>query len=331
MARVPKIRDFSQDEIMAALTPPASTFDSSKITQAVTGGLDLAETIRARKQAQEDRERKLAQEIEKVKRQKQLAEIAKTAAPQANISPELAEAATLEAPDQVAQQVANRLFAEKKQPAAYTQRKRVVGTLEDGTSVEEDFFGNRMVGEETYDVAKHGRIFSTISKEMTGEEVNRVADAKKAVRALERVEESFSKNAVGLVDSALTNVARTTGLDLRDLSKYQGQDTEFRTNLALAINNYIRAITGAQMGEKEADRIKEALPIAAKSKADFIPALQTALQAAREDLDITLETMEIAGRGRAGSLREPSASSSASKKLSPGRKTSKGYSYTVEE
>lgn len=63
--------------MLDAQANPVADFDPTKITQAVSGGLDLANTIQTRKQAQEDRVKKLADEIAKATKQKTLTEATK--------------------------------------------------------------------------------------------------------------------------------------------------------------------------------------------------------------------------------------------------------------
>lgn len=307
MARVPKIRDFSQDEIMAALTPPASEFDSSKITKAFTGGLDLAETIRARQQAQEDRERKLAQEIEKIKNQKRLAELAKTAAPQANISPELAETATLVTPDDTGQQIAQRLFAEpKREPRAFGFQEK--GRLKSGEAVSFDPNTNQTVienrkGERVlYDPKVHGEIQPNVAPQLTPEQMKDISALRDTSSLLQRTREAYKPALTGPVDSRLVRLYEATGINLTDVDPKN--IAQFQIRAQTALNDYIRNTTGAQLSQNEEARITRAMARVTGPDETFIPAIEEAIRISEEKLEGRFDDYEALGFRNIGALRQ---------------------------
>lgn len=306
MARVPKTRDFSQDEIMAALTPPASTFDSSKITQGVTGGLDLAETIRARKQAQEDRERKLAQEIEKIKNQKRLAELAKTAAPQANISPELAETTALVTPDEMGQQISQRLFAEpKREPRAFGFQEK--GRLKTGEPVVFDpNSGNDYVrsseGLIPYTKKVHGEMQPNVAPQLAPEQIKDLSALTDATNLLQNVKTSYKPTLTGPIESRLLRFYEATGINLTDVDP--ADSATFRVRAQTALNDYIRNTTGAQLSKNEEERIVRAMARVTGPDETFIPAIEEAIRISEDKINSRLDTYEALGIRNIGALRQ---------------------------
>lgn len=121
------------------------------------------------------------------------------------------------------------------------------------------------------------------------------------------VRELFDEKAVGPVQDRLITLSQFTGVDLTGLftesSAFDSKSTAFRTALQSSINDYIKAVTGAQMSEAEAARLQKAIPAAGKAQEAFLPALEEANRIIETKLDSKLALLEAAGFRNVGGMR----------------------------
>lgn len=263
--------DLNQELIrrmLDAQANPVADFDPTAITKAATNGLDLANTIQTRKQSQEDRIKKLAEEIEKTKRgQSLVGEISKR-------SPLAGKAADVNQ-DEAAKQVLQLEFDEKAKQSLKNERP---DNLKQILQV-----GDRTIGV-TYggqikDIPLGGRAQPLVAPQLPAVQAGDMAQLGQVVKKLQRAKQLFDASKtptgesplVGLMDNALNRAKEFAG-------NPDVEATEFRTLITNNINQQIKAITGAQLSEAEAQRIMKALPSMNLGEAAFEQRLKDAIK-----------------------------------------------------
>lgn len=323
-----EIRQPSLEELIRALSIPGANVDTNLIGDRAIKGMELQDTILKNKQAQEDRTRKIQQEIATLKQAKDQkakeqrfastlkgpvvaniggqevrASETQALAPQHTLAP-LAEAFPKETAEAQLKILTENAKPAKEKDAANLQR---VGVLRSGQAVSysPDLGQNVIVtakGREVYNPTKHGQILPERAPQLPAEQINQVANSVTARRQLAGVRASFSPTFVGPVEARFRDFERTFGIDLGQLKNAKGQ--QFQTELANAINNYIKATTGAQMSEPEARRIQRALPSQYRADEAFIAQLDAALRETDNVLSDRLAIYESLGFGRIPDLKE---------------------------
>lgn len=295
--------------MLDAQANPVEPFDPTKITSAVGTGLDLANTIQTRKQSQEDRVKKLADEIQKAKRQKILAAEAAKAAPVANISPDLAEAATLESPAEASKQITERLFAlpkaEPRAPRALGLQSK--GRLKTGQIVSYDpSLGYDVVagpkGSVPYDLKRHGETQPLTNPALDAGQMKDISQIRDSITQLKTVKENYRPAFVGPIEGRLLKIYNATGINLTNVDP--SDSTKFRIGATTALNDYIRSVTGAQLSQNEQARIEAAMASVTGPDATFIPAIEEAIRLAEAKVNGRLADYEAAGYRNIGDLRE---------------------------
>lgn len=155
-----------------------------------------------------------------------------------------------------------------------------------------------------YDPAKHGEIGKTVEGLPSPEEraeIEKLFDSKKQ---LARVGQLFDPKFTGPAESRLGSFAQFTGVDVQDLKAKFPDDVKFRTAYQGVVNDYIKAITGAQMSEVEAKRIMKALPNIGASDEAFLPALKEIQRVVDEKLNTRFDVLEGLGIRGIGELRK---------------------------
>lgn len=285
---------------------PVQAPDQNVPIQGFVKGSELANTLLTRRQAQEDRERKLAQEIEKIKRQKQLATEARTAAPKANISPDLAEAATLEAPDEASKQIAQSLFGEpKKEPRPFGFQEK--GRLRTGEAVSFDPNTNQTIvesrkGRMLYDPSLHGEIQPNVSPQLTPEQIKDISSLRDNITQLEQARQNYKPTLTGPIESRLIGLYNATGINLTNVDPTDA--TRFRIGATTALNDYIRQTTGAQLSANEERRISAAMANVKGPDETFIPAIEEAIKIAERKLQGRFADYEALGYRNLSALKK---------------------------
>lgn len=206
----------------------------------------------------------------------------------------------------------------------------VQGFTEDGAPAEYDSTSRKWyVGGKETPASEVGRLISKTRPQMTGEQMNEVTNLLNAKSQLNTVQELFDPAAVGPIQDKLLNFQELTGIklpDLHGLSALTDEKVKLRTVMASGINDYIKAITGAQMSEIEARRIMRALPKPGASDDAFLPALHEIMRLTNQKLENRLDVLETQDTVGVKKLRElvstkhaensPSAKASQRKPLS---------------
>jgi hypothetical protein len=169
----------------------------------------------------------------------------------------------------------------KQLPGYRTQRSEYFqdkGTTSDGRSVQMDVTTNQWyIDGKQVSPSEVGRTVPRLRPQLADSQVNEVTKLLDARTQLARVSELFDPAAVGPVEDRIQSFSRMTGIDLGTLKGAASlTDSKARLNTVMssAINDYIKAITGAQMSEIEARRIMNALPQPGAAQEAFLPALQ---------------------------------------------------------
>lgn len=142
------------------------------------------------------------------------------------------------------------------------------------------------------------RLLSKVKPQMAAGEQTRVTDLLNAQSQLEDVKKLFDSDAVGPLQARLFQASKKMGINLPDLkgmASITDDKARLRTVLASGINDYIKAITGAQMSEIEARRIMAAMPDANASDEAFMPVLNEVLKITDMKLKNTLDVLETQG------------------------------------
>lgn len=172
----------------------------------------------------------------------------------------------------------------------------VQGFTEDGNPVEYDSTARKwFVGGKETPANQIGRLLTKTRPQMSNEQINDVTNLLNAQNQLKEVEQLFDAKATGPIQDKLTSFSQFTGInfpDLQGMSAMTDDKIKLRTVLGSAINDYIKAVTGAQMSEPEARRIMRALPKAGSADEAFQPALQEILKITKQKLNTRLDVLE---------------------------------------
>lgn len=199
----------------------------------------------------------------------------------------------------------------KQGPSYRTKRSEyssVQGFTEDSKPVEYDQTERKwFVGGKETPADQIGRLISKTRPQMTDGQVTDVTNLLNAQGQLQQVQNLFDPEATGPVQDKLLAFQEYTGIkmpDLQGLSALSDDKVKLRTVLGSAINDYIKAITGAQMSEPEARRIMKALPKPGSADEAFLPALQEVMKITKMKLDTRLDVLETQDTVGVKKLRE---------------------------
>lgn len=213
----------------------------------------------------------------------------------------------------------------------------VQGFTESGEPVEYDVTEKKwyVAGKET-DAKDIGRLLSKTRPQMSEGQVNEVTNLLNAQSSLNEVKHLFDPKAIGPVEDRLLSFQEMTGIkipDLQGLTVLTDEKVKLRTVLASGINDYIKAVTGAQMSEPEARRIMKALPKPGAEDSAFLPALNEILKVTEMKMNNRLDVLETQDTVGIKKLRELQKGYSDVRKEPPPAPdkglTSKGTKYRV--
>lgn len=183
-----------------------------------------------------------------------------------------------------------------------------IGFSDDGLPVEYEHTSRKFyVGGKETPANQVGRLLSKTKPQLTGEQINEVTNLLNSQAQLQEVKGLFDPAAVGPIQDRLLNFQQLTGIqlpDLQGLSAMTDDKMRFRTVLGSAVNDYIKAITGAQMSEPEARRIMRALPKAGSADEAFIPVLEEIMKITEQKLNNRLDVLETQDTVGISKLRE---------------------------
>lgn len=303
------------EELMRAFSVPSPDFDPRQISQGAIAGGDLAATILARKQGQEDRSKKLADEIARVKKQRSLTgEISKR-------SPLAGKASDL-IPDEAAKQILQLEFDEKgKQQAKNERPDNIKQILQVGDRTIGVTYGGQIK-----DIPLGGRAEPLVRPSLPAAESRGLSELGQVAEKLKQAKAIFDKSVtrdpvsgrttsdsplVGVVDNVLARANEFTGNPDTDT-------TTFRTLVTNNINQQIKAITGAQLSEAEAQRIMKALPSMNLNTAAFDQRLQDAIKIT-EDIIKEKQAAFSAGYSNVPNVLAPGNAAPAAPAGNPGQ------------
>lgn len=153
-------------------------------------------------------------------------------------------------------------------------------------------------GGKTVDASELDRLLNKVKPQLEGGQINEVTNLLNAQSQLEEVKGLFNKDAVGPIQGRLFQASKLMGINLPDLkgmASMTDDKAKLRTVLASGINDYIKAITGAQMSEIEARRIMAAMPNANAADEAFMPMLEQVLKITDTKLKNRLDVLETQG------------------------------------
>lgn len=184
----------------------------------------------------------------------------------------------------------------------------VQGFTEEGAPVEYDQTEKKwFVGGKETPAANIGRLLSKTRPQMSNEQINEVTNLLNAQTQLKEVRNLFDPTATGPIQDKLLGFQEFTGIklpDLQGMSVLTDDKVRLRTILGSSINDYIKAITGAQMGEPEARRIMRVMPKAGSADEAFLPALQEIIKITEQKLNNRLDVLETQDTVGVKKLRE---------------------------
>lgn len=151
------------------------------------------------------------------------------------------------------------------------------------------------------------RLLSKTKPQLGDGQMNDITNLLNAKSQLDEVKALFDPNAVGPVQSRLYDASKKMGINLNDLkgmAAITDDKARLRTVLASGINDYIKAITGAQMSEIEARRIMAAMPDANANEEAFMPVLQQVIAITETKYKNKLDVLESQGTVGIDKLRK---------------------------
>lgn len=158
-----------------------------------------------------------------------------------------------------------------------------------------------------WDAAADGELQPFIAPTLPGSSMQDLQRLQTSVEQFNNIRNLFTEDAVGPVQDRLITLSNNTGVDFAGLFNESGafdaKNTTFRTALQAAINDYIKAVTGAQMSEAEASRLQKAIPSAGKAQEAFLPTLEAANKIIENKLSIELDTLEAGGYRNVAGIR----------------------------
>jgi hypothetical protein len=258
--RIPTI-----EELKAAQVSRTPGFDPSALTNAYITGTTLQDTVAQRALAQRQAEEDLKKEIMAAK------EMAaqKKRAQEYRENPVLSQASKL-LPEESAKQQLQQMFQEKQAPQRADNLKQILQV------------GDRTVGitygGEMKDIPLGGRAQPLVAPKLPAASTEKLAELGQVADKLHRAKALFEESKlpdgssplVGIMDNAMGRTAEFVGSP-------DAKTTEFRTLVTNNINQQIKAITGAQLSEPEAQRIMKALPSLNLGDAAFEQRLKDAI------------------------------------------------------
>lgn len=287
--------------MLDAQANPVKPFDPTKITSAVGAGLDLANTVQTRKQAQEDRVKNLAKEIEKAKQDKtQQGRVRAFAATPSN--PMIRAEAF---PDKEAE-FQYKLAETKARPIRENRpfALQPKGRLKTGELVSFDPNTNESLieGGKPYDPKIHGEAQPIVAPSLDAGQMKDLSGLRDSVSQLQNVKKNYKSSFTGPVESRLIGLYNATGINLTNVDPTDA--TRFRIGATTALNDYIRQTTGAQLSVNEERRITAAMASVKGPDETFIPAIDEAIRIAEAKLNGRFADYEAAGYRNVGALRE---------------------------
>lgn len=158
-----------------------------------------------------------------------------------------------------------------------------------------------------YNQELHGEPQPLVPDKLGPQEIEDLTNLAAARDQLVRAKTLVKSEATGPIQARLQDFQIETGIGLEALKGISGIDDDtikFRTVLQSSINDYIKAITGAQMSEPEARRIMKALPKRGASDESFLPALNEVVRLSEEKLNRRMNVLESAGRRGVSDIRK---------------------------
>lgn len=184
----------------------------------------------------------------------------------------------------------------------------VQGFTEEGEPVEYDQTDKKWyVGGKETPAKNIGRLLSKTRPQLSNEQVNEVTNLLNAQTQLREVKNLFDPDAVGPIQDKLLGFQQFTGIklpDLQGMSVLSDDKVRLRTILGSSINDYIKAVTGAQMSEPEARRIMRVMPQAGSADEAFLPTLNEIIKITDQKLDNRLNVLETQDTVGIKKLRE---------------------------
>lgn len=184
----------------------------------------------------------------------------------------------------------------------------VQGFTEDGDPVEYEVSKRQwFVGGKPVAADQVGRLISKTRPQMSSEQINEVTNLLNAKNQLASIDSLFAEGASGPIEGRMYQASKSMGIDfgsLRGMASLTDDKVRLRTIMGSAINDYIKAITGAQMSEPEARRIMSVMPDPNAADAAFLPALQEIQRITNEKLDTRLAVLESQGTVGINKLKE---------------------------
>jgi hypothetical protein len=166
-------------------------------------------------------------------------------------------------------------------PSFGTQRSEYFmdkGTTADGRSVQMDVSKNQWyIDGKPVDASEVGRTVPRLRPQLQSGQASEIASLLDARTQLARINDIFDPSITGPIENKLYQFSQATGIDLgvlQGVTTLTDSKVKLNTVMSSAINDYIKAITGAQMSEIEARRIMNALPKPGSADEAFLPALQ---------------------------------------------------------
>ena len=151
------------------------------------------------------------------------------------------------------------------------------------------------------------RLLSKTRPQLNGEQLKEIGQLMDARNNLNSVKSLFDPNATGPIESKITSFSRSTGIDFgmfKGIPALADDKTRLNTIMSSAINDYIKAVTGAQMTDGEARRIMNALPQVGSADEAFMPALQEVLRITDQKLNTRIKIYETQGSVGTNKLRD---------------------------
>jgi hypothetical protein len=143
-----------------------------------------------------------------------------------------------------------------------------------------------------------GRLLSKIRPQMSDGQTNEITNLLNATDQLQYAKSLFSPDATGPIEGRMYEFAKSSGVDiggLRGIASLTDDKVKMRTVMGSAINDYIKAITGAQMSEPEARRIMSVMPDPKAADAAFEPAMNEIIRITEMKLGNRLNVLESQG------------------------------------
>lgn len=146
---------------------------------------------------------------------------------------------------------------------------------------------------EVYSPQKHGQIMREQAPQLSPELTKDLVATSDSLADLQRAKSAYKPTLTGPIQSRANALYEATGINLTGANP--ADVSKFRVDAFTAINNYIKAVTGAQMSEPEARRIQKALFRVNGIDESFEPAINEALNIVESKLNKKLDFYESQG------------------------------------